>query len=48
MALTLQCDDKFDPDKLIKMPSIPFFRRMMVRLMAPIYLPRLIFDSITT
>lgn len=48
MGLTLQCDDKFSPDKLIKAGRIKFFQRMMLRLMAPFALPSLAWDLIKT
>lgn len=47
MALTLQCDDKYDPDKLLKMPSIPIYKRMMVRMMAPFFIPFIILEGLT-
>lgn len=47
MALTLQCDDKYDPDKMIKMPPIPFNKRMMIRIMALFMLPVVMIEGLT-
>lgn len=48
MGLTLQCDDEYCPDKLIKFSKVPLFKRMLVRLMAPLMIPVLMYDMMTT
>jgi NRPS condensation-like uncharacterized protein len=48
MGLTLQCDDTFDPDKLMKTGKINFWWRMLFRLMAPLLVPALFIDAFAT
>ena len=47
MNLTLQCDDIYDPDKLIKMPSVPVYKRMIYRLISPFMIPIILYEALT-
>ena len=48
MGMTLQCDDKFCPEKLIKFPRVTFLQRWLLRLTALLSLPFLAYDLVRT
>jgi hypothetical protein len=48
MGMTLQCDDKFCPDKLIKFERANLLKRWLMRLTAVLMLPLLAYDTLTT
>ena len=48
MALNLQSDDKYDPDKMVKFAKIPIWKRMLVRAMAPLMIPVIMLEGLMT
>lgn len=48
MGFTMQCDDKFDPNKMITTGRIRFYQRMLFRLIAPLMMPVLFMEAFCT
>lgn len=47
MGINMQCDEKFDPDKMIATGRIRFYQRVLFRIIAPLLMPVLFMEGLS-